>query len=104
MRAFPYENEAFTGTAIDAAQVSNLLNAEGIDTVVAPPRTGSRTLRAVYVLDAADLTRARAVGERYARGEALVDAKAIRSWRCPRCNELREGQFAVCWQCGHART
>ncbi|MGF1910394.1 DUF2007 domain-containing protein [Vibrio kasasachensis] len=22
------------------------------------------------------------------------------SWRCPVCNEINEGQFALCWQCG----
>ncbi len=24
-------------------------------------------------------------------------------WRCPECGEALEGQFPVCWRCGHAR-
>lgn len=22
-------------------------------------------------------------------------------WQCTQCQEINEGQFAVCWQCGH---
>ena len=22
-------------------------------------------------------------------------------WRCPKCREENEGQFAACWNCGH---
>ncbi|WP_064606335.1 putative signal transducing protein [Photobacterium sp. J15] len=22
-------------------------------------------------------------------------------WRCPNCGEQNEGQFEICWQCGH---
>jgi hypothetical protein len=25
-----------------------------------------------------------------------------RPWRCPRCGESNEGQFAACWSCGAA--
>lgn len=27
-------------------------------------------------------------------------APDARPWRCERCNELIDGQFEVCWQCG----
>jgi len=23
-------------------------------------------------------------------------------WRCNHCNEINEGQFAICWQCGES--
>ncbi len=23
------------------------------------------------------------------------------SWKCPHCTEHNEGQFEICWQCGH---
>lgn len=40
-----------------------------------------------------------------ARAEALLEAAARApeqrgDWRCRACNEVNEGQFAVCWQCG----
>jgi hypothetical protein len=28
---------------------------------------------------------------------------ARESWVCPRCGELREGQFSKCWKCGTKR-
>lgn len=39
------------------------------------------------------------------RAEALLAATQQTSeqrgdWRCGECNEINEGQFAVCWQCG----
>ena len=27
-------------------------------------------------------------------------ATASAEWRCPKCHETNEGQFAVCWNCG----
>jgi hypothetical protein len=30
-------------------------------------------------------------------------AAAGASWLCPRCGELREGQFSKCWKCGTKR-
>jgi len=105
MRPFPYENEVYVGRDLtDATLLDNLLKAEGIDTVVAPPKEGSRSLRSVYVLEAAQLARARAIVERYRQGEPLADPRSIRSWRCRGCNELIEGQFDVCWHCGRPRS
>ena len=104
MHPFPYEHEVYVGRdSTDAALVDNLLKAEGIDTVIAPPQAGSRVLRSVYVLDAAQLRRARAIVAKYASGEPLADPRSVRSWRCVTCNELVEGQFDVCWKCGKAR-
>ena len=42
-----------------------------------------------------------------ARAEALLattqrTAEQRGEWRCRECNEINEGQFAVCWQCGAA--
>jgi hypothetical protein len=32
----------------------------------------------------------------------LAREAAARSWKCPRCGELIEGQFTQCWNCGTA--
>jgi rubrerythrin len=104
VRSFPYENEVYVGRDLtDATLVDNLLKTEGIDAIIAPPKTGSRALRSVYVLDRAHMARARAIVERYRRGEPLVDPKTVKSWRCRTCNELIEGQFDVCWKCGRRK-
>jgi hypothetical protein len=42
----------------------------------------------------------------YDRALQLIDADNVREesagepWRCRRCNEQNEPQFAVCWNCG----
>ncbi len=43
----------------------------------------------------------------YDRAKQLIDATAIdespkRDWKCSRCGETNEGQFAACWNCGTA--
>jgi hypothetical protein len=103
MRVFPFHNQVFRGSLADAALVDNLLKLEGIEAIVAPPQEGSRTEHSVYVVDDAQVDRARDIAGRYGRGEPLVDPRSIRSWRCPACNELVEGQFAACWKCGRLK-
>lgn len=80
MRPFPYDREVYSGR-----------------------KGGSRARLSVYVPEDADLDRARAIVGRYIRGEPLSDPKKIRSWRCPSCNELIEGQFLACWKCGRPK-
>lgn len=41
----------------------------------------------------------------YDRAKQLIDATIVdespkRSWRCSKCGERNEGQFAACWKCG----
>jgi hypothetical protein len=102
MQSFPYDNVVYEGNATEASLLDNIFKTEEIETIIAPPRTGSRSRRAVYILDDAQLDRAREIVRRYVSGEPLADPKTIRSWRCRTCNELIEGQFAVCWKCGRA--
>ena len=34
----------------------------------------------------------------------LADQKNVLSdWKCPECGENLEGQFKVCWKCGHSK-
>jgi hypothetical protein len=33
---------------------------------------------------------------------AIVEESPHQSWRCKRCGEQNEGQFAACWNCGGA--
>jgi len=104
----PFREEVFVGNWVDVELVNNLLTLEGIQTIVAAskvhdPTRFERNLHAVYVLDRDRLDRAREIVGRVRRGESLKDPKSYRSWRCPGCNELIEGQFEICWKCGRQR-
>nr|WP_298414944.1 DUF2007 domain-containing protein [uncultured Halomonas sp.] len=43
------------------------------------------------------------------RAETLIEEalngprEPIQVWRCPQCDELLEGVFDTCWQCGRAK-
>ncbi len=47
--------------------------------------------------------------ETYPRAKLLADAwlkespSSATPWTCPDCNEVLEGQFGACWQCGRAK-
>jgi hypothetical protein len=98
----PFREEVYVGNWTEAGFVNGLLEREGIDTIVADAKVAPQTarLRAVYVLDEAQVARAREIVSHYLRGEPLTDPKSYRSWRCRACNELVEGQFQACWKCG----
>lgn len=51
----------------------------------------------LWVLDDSDFDAARALIE-----DQNSMPSSARAWRCERCRESNEPQFAVCWQCGHA--
>ncbi len=51
----------------------------------------------LWVLRDADVPRAQALLEKMAQ-----PGTARAHWRCRRCGERNEGQFAACWQCGTA--
>jgi hypothetical protein len=47
--------------------------------------------------------------EDFARGQECIEeelshrAVGSAAWLCPKCKEKLEGQFEICWQCGHVR-
>ena len=106
MKDLPFREEVYAGGRTDAALLDNLLQVEGIDTIVAADKRFGRIVRegaSVFVLDPAHVQRARDIVERYRRREPLKDPKSYRSWRCRACNELVEGQFELCWKCSASR-
>ena len=88
----------------DVAHAQNLLEHEGIGSFI-QHATLSSALGDLPFLDCqpelwvyvdAEATRARRVlREAFAPG-----ARAGAPWRCSRCGEANEPQFAVCWRCG----
>jgi hypothetical protein len=107
MKDMPFRAEVYAGGRTDAALLDNLLQVEDIDTIVTADkrvaRIGPLSGASVFVLDPAQVERARDIVERYRRREPLKDPKSYRSWRCRACNELVEGQFEVCWKCSASR-
>jgi hypothetical protein len=107
MREMPFREEVYAGGRTEAALLDNLLQVEGIDTLVTADkrfsRIGPHAGSSVYVLDPAHVERARDIADRYRRNEPLKDPRSYRSWRCRACNELIEGQFEVCWKCSRSR-
>ncbi len=78
---------AFVRNAVNAGSAAGELSP-----AVAPPE--------LWVADE-DVTAAeRVVSDTLAELRPPADARA---WRCPRCGEKLEPQFAACWACGAAR-
>ena len=98
----PFREEVFAGSWVDVELLNNLLVVEGIPTMVAHAKIANHLdrVRALYVLDPERVERAREIVRRVTDGQTLRDPQTYRSWRCHGCNELIEGQFAVCWNCG----
>jgi hypothetical protein len=81
----------------------NLLAAEGIETQVRNQHLGSimgevpffETWPQLWIVNDLD----------YDRAAQLIDSAESESpaepWKCPKCGEINEGQFSICWQCAN---
>jgi rubredoxin len=91
-------------TVITIHHYKNLLAAEGIPSVIRNEHFGSilgempftDTWPQLWVVN--DL--------HYDRAQQLISGAAFEEspaddWRCPKCGETNEGQFAACWRCGY---
>ena len=54
---------------------------------------------AVWIVDDAQLERARALVVAFLKGDAAREHSG-RDWDCAQCGERLEGQFTSCWKCG----
>ncbi|HEY5789786.1 MAG TPA: DUF2007 domain-containing protein [Gammaproteobacteria bacterium] len=87
-----------------AGHLRELLAAHGIDCVLRNEFLGGgagelpphECWPELWVVDAADWQRANALVQ------AQLGPAESRGWTCPGCGESIDGQFAQCWQCGHA--
>lgn len=96
----------FTGvTLTDTTHVKNLLDLSGIKSFIKNTylSSGAGDLPVfdvspeLWVFRDGDAARAEAVIHDALRPQTSVAAEP---WRCPRCSESNEGQFAACWRCG----
>jgi hypothetical protein len=92
-------------TVVEAAHVRNVLESAGVAAELRNDRLWSalgeipviEAWPQVWVVDLADVDRARAVLRDLERGPVAP------SWTCPGCDEWLEGQFTTCWHCGRER-
>ncbi len=90
---------------VEIAHLRNLLEAEGIACVVRNDRLGGvvgeipfvECWPELWVLDRVNYLKAKSLVD-----EVLRPSHAHGTWRCTRCGETIEAQFAVCWNCGAA--
>ena len=90
---------------VEIAHLRNLLEADGIACQVRNDRLGGivgeipflECWPELWVVESGQSLRAGALIE-----EALRASPARDDWRCPRCAETIEAQFALCWNCGAA--
>lgn len=83
----------------------NLLQAEGIATEIRNEHFGSilgempftETWPQLWVINDLDFDRAKQLIDGSALDESPQDI-----WKCARCGEENEGQFAACWKCGES--
>ena len=78
------------------------LNEENIDSIIDKDDAGGmhpqlQAARGVKILvEEANLEKAKTVIE--------IKNDTKDTWTCSKCNEVHEGQFVVCWNCGEKRT
>ncbi len=81
----------------------NLLKAEGIDAEVRNEHLGSilgempfdQVWPQLWVKNDLDYDRAKQLID-----GTVLDESPSTPWRCKKCHEENEGQFAACWNCG----
>jgi len=90
-------------TTVTIHHYKNILASEGIRSVIRNEHFGSilgempftDTWPQLWVVNDLDYERAlQLIGD-----DALAESPAD-EWRCAKCGETNEGQFAACWNCG----
>ena len=89
------------------AIVRELLANEGIETTIQNENMSAVSgevpftlaMPEICVVRDEDEAQALAIVERFDFGETR-EQEHKEPWKCPRCGETIEGQFAACWKCG----
>jgi len=96
---------------IDAHLLKGVLETQGIQTEVKGDFMWSFLgelpvtpdfLPNVLVTDDADYERAMEIVKDF-QSEETSTCHEAEEWKCGSCNEINEGQFTECWQCGTSR-
>jgi len=94
--------------AVEAHLVRGFLESQGIRAVVRGEMLTSgwgelpADVCSVWIADDAQFDQASKLLVAFLKG-TLARELGARSWQCPGCNEVLEGQFTACWNCGARR-
>ena len=94
--------------ALEAHVIKGFLESHGIEAVVRGEMLTSGwgelpvDLCSVWITDDAQFDQADRLLIAFLKG-TLASELGAQSWQCPDCNEMLEGQFAECWNCGARR-
>ena len=87
---------------IEAQILMTLLNEENIECIIDKDDAGGMHPQ----LQAARGVKILIKEEDLEKTKKIIDAKNVdtsENWKCKKCNEVHEGQFKVCWNCGEER-
>jgi hypothetical protein len=94
--------------AMEAHLVKGFLESNGIEAVVRGEHLTSGwgelpvDLCSVWIKNDVEFERANALLISFLKGSYAAEMSEAR-WQCPQCNEVLEGQFDTCWNCGTRR-
>jgi len=94
--------------AMEAHLVKGFLESRGIDAVVRGEYLTSGwgelpiDVCSVWITDEARFDHANQLLIAFLKGTFAREA-GVTNWQCPECNEILEGQFTACWNCGAAK-
>ncbi len=94
--------------AVEAHVIKGFLESHGIEAVVRGEYLTSGwgelpvDLCSVWIADDTQYDRADRLLVAFLKG-TLAREPGARNWQCPNCNEILEGQFTECWNCGTRR-
>ena len=96
--------------SLEARQVLDRLEGEGISAVVlgehlagGAGELSALNFPAIWLLDNAQLLRARGVLDRFLEDRQVAPEDA-QDWQCPSCGEPVGPEFGLCWNCGRRRS
>lgn len=82
-------------------QIPAVIESGALQAVLGAIPVNPESLPSVWVEEEYTERAMQIIGEMQHGGPAATEAQ--RTWTCPRCGEVLEGQFSNCWKCGTPR-
>lgn len=88
--------------ALESRQINAIVQGDFLWTVRGEVPISPETCPSVWIINDDDYEKALDVLEDFKSQEIMDDAQ-IEEWKCANCDEINEGQFLECWQCGSSK-
>lgn len=102
MKVFEAQHHAeahFVAGLLNASGISAEVRGESLFTTVEGGTAIPGMRPSVWILEDRQQEKAREILSNYTTGEG-APTFSEGPWKCPRCGEIHEPQFAACWNCG----